>query len=230
MYYLIDNKNLIIFGWSAKCGCTHIKSIYYFLQNDKISKINVHRKNTYNKLSNDILNSIENYTTIIFCRNPYERLVSGFLDKYKMNGQFRYKWPDKNIQFNKFVKKLGNWKYIDKHHFTPQTTEAFNNKIINSKIIKCFDIQNIDYDYIEKLYNKKIPIELIEFRGGHSRNKINRDLEFNKYVFAINMAEYYDYKLETKYFYNDELKQQVFNFYKNDFLFFSKFGLDYKLK
>ena len=37
MYFLIDNKNLIIFGWSAKCACTHIKSIYYFLQNDKIS-------------------------------------------------------------------------------------------------------------------------------------------------------------------------------------------------
>lgn len=230
MYFLIDNKNLIIFGWSAKCGCTHIKSIYYFLQNDKISKINVHSKNTYNKLSNDILNSIENYTTIIFCRNPYKRLVSGFLDKYRMNGQFRYKWPDKNIQFNKFVKKLGNWEYIDKHHFTPQTTEAFNNKIINSKIIKCFDIENIDYDYIEKLYNKKIPIKLLKFKGEHTRCKISRELEYNKYVFAINMAEYYDYKLETKYFYNDELKQKVFNFYKNDFLFFSKFGLDYKLK
>ena len=230
MYFLIDNKNLIIFGWSAKCACTHIKSIYYFLQNNEIKLKNLHGKMAQNKLSNDILNSIENYTTIIFCRNPYKRLVSGFLDKYRMGREFRLKWPDKNIQFNKFVKELGNWEYIDKHHFTPQTTEAFNNKIINSKIIKCFDIENIDYDYIEKLYNKKIPIELIEYRGGHERNKITRYLEFNKYVFDINMDEYCYYKLETKYFYNDELKQKVFNFYKNDFLFFSKFGLDYKLK
>ena len=65
-----------------------------------------------------------------------------------MNGSFRHMWPDKNIQFNKFVEKLGNWKYINEHHFTPQTM-TFNNKIINSKIIKCFDIENIDYDYVE---------------------------------------------------------------------------------
>ena len=124
-----------------------------------------------------------------------------------MNGEYRHMWLDKNIQFNKFVNELGNWKYIERHHFTPQTTECFNNKIINSKIIKCFDIENIDYDYIEKLYNKKIPNELLKLKGNHTRDKINQNLEFNKYVFDINMDKYYDYKLETKYFYNDELKQ-----------------------
>lgn len=231
MFFLIDKKNLIIFGWSAKCGCCHVKAIYNFLKNDKISKTNLHR-NTYNNLSNDILNSIEKYTTIIFTRNPYKRLISGFLEKYGLTGTCRSRWPDKNIKFSKFVNELGNWNIIDKHHFIQQTSEAFNDKIMNSKIIKCFDIENIDYDYIEKLYNKKIPLELLEFRGTHTRNNIIKgtNLEFNKYVFDLNMKEYYNFKLKTKFFYNDELKQKVFNFYKNDFLFFSKLGLDYKLQ
>ena len=230
MFFLIDKKNNILFGWSAKCGCTHIKAIYYFLQNNENNIIykKIHRHDSHGRLTDDILNSIENYTTIIFCRNPYKRLVSGFLDKYNINGVCRHNWPDKNIQFNKFVNELGNWKILDKHHFTPQTTEAFNNKIMNSKIIKCFDIENIDYDYIEKLYNKKISKEVLEFTGAHSRDK-NIALEFNKYVYDLNMEEYYDFKIKNKYFYNDELKQDVFNFYKDDFLFFSKFGLDYKL-
>ena len=38
MLFFVDKKNLIIFGWSAKCGCTHIKFLYYFLQNDIIYK------------------------------------------------------------------------------------------------------------------------------------------------------------------------------------------------
>lgn len=228
MFFLVDKKNNIIFGWSAKCGCTHIKSIYYYLQNGTSKgKESIHKLTNYNKLSDDIIKSIENYTIIIICRNPYKRLVSGFLDKYKLNGEYRRMWKDKSLKFNQFVDTLGNWKYIDKHHFTPQTSEDFTDKIINSKNIKCFDIENVDYNYIEKLYNKKIPKELINFKGNHVRK--NNKKELNQHVFDLNMEDYYDYKIETKFFYNDELKKKVFEFYKNDFLFFSKFGFDYKL-
>jgi hypothetical protein len=228
MLFLIDNKNKIIFGWSAKCGCSHIKSIYLFLQNDKINPI--HGKWAKGNLSDEILNSIENYTTIIICRNPYKRLVSGFLDKYRINGEFRHRWPDKNINFNKFVNRLGNWKFIEKHHFTPQTTENFNYKIMNSKIIKLFDIENIDYNYIEELYNKKIPTKLIKFKGGHTRDKMKLDSNIQKNVYDLDTKEYYNSKVEVKYFYNDELKQKVYEFYKKDFLFFNKYGLNYELK
>jgi len=31
MYFLVDNDKQIIFGWSAKCGCSHIKNIFWFL-------------------------------------------------------------------------------------------------------------------------------------------------------------------------------------------------------
>jgi hypothetical protein len=50
-----------------------------------------------------------------------------------------------------------DWITIDRHHFTPQLSEHFDKKILLSKIIKFYDIANIDYEYIEQLYNKKIP-------------------------------------------------------------------------
>ena len=139
------------------------------------------------------------------------------MDKYKLNTDYRRRWKDNTIKFNQFVNTLGNWKYIDKHHFTPQTSEAFTDKIINSKNIKCFDIENIDYQYIEKLYNKKIPIELINFKGNHIRK--NNKKELNQNVFDLNMEDYYDYKIETKYFYNDELKKKYLSFTKMIFYF-----------
>ena len=176
MFFLIDNKNHIIFGWSPKCGCIHIKSIYYFLQNNEIKLKNLHGKMSQNKLSNDILDSIENYTILIFCRNPYNRLVSGFLDKYRINGGYRHMWLEKDIKFSKFVNELGNWEIIDKHHFS---NIIFTDKILNCKIIKCFDIENIDYDYIES-YIKKIPKQLINFKGKHARYNVKQDVNINK--------------------------------------------------
>ena len=178
MYFLIDKEKLIIFGWSAKCGCTHLKNIFYYLKNDKFVRNNnhyfIHTYFKWHLIPDDILNDIDRYTFIIFCRNPYKRLVSGFRDKYAIDGECRYKWPDKKkINFLKFINQLGNWRYVDKHHFTPQTSEGFNYKIMNRKLVKCFDIENIDYSYIEKLYNKKIPLEIIDFKGEHIKKKWN---------------------------------------------------------
>lgn len=112
---------------------------------------------------------IENYTTIIITRNPYHRIVSGFLNKYRLGGEFRHKWPTKNITFSKFVDELikNNYNYIEKHHFIQQTKEAYDKKILLSKELKIYDIGNIDYEYIEKLYGKKIPEMIINKKQGN---------------------------------------------------------------
>ena len=152
MFFLVDIDNKIIFGWSAKCGCTHIKNIYWFLQTGNLENL-IHTPKDVNNLPDDI----ENYITLIFSRNPYKRLLSGFLDKYKKNGEYRHRWKYPSLTFSQFVDKLINyeWNIIDSHHFEPQTTHIFDKKILMSKIIKFYDICNIDYEYIEQLYNKK---------------------------------------------------------------------------
>ena len=225
MYFLVDNKNKVIFGWSAKCGCSHVKNLYWFLQN----------KNIYNKLHNKHLernklpDDIENYNTIVFIRNPYKRLVSGFLDKYKKNGEYRYLWKSSFISFETFVNKLiiKDWDTIQKHHFTQQTSEHFDNKILLSKNIKFYDISNIDYNYIENLYNIKIPEPVINFHGDHKR--INTGLAIDNYVYHLNIDSYINYSIDVKYFYTNEIKQKVYDFYKNDFDFFKQLGINYTI-
>jgi hypothetical protein len=224
MYFLIDEQNKIIFGWSAKCGCSLIKKIFWFLINGNENN-QIHTDKDYNNLPDDITN----YTTILIIRNPYERIISGFLDKYNSErGPLRKLWKHDDITFSTFVDELikNDWIMIDKHHFTQQTTEFFDkNKILKSKSLKIYDIKNIDYKYIETLYNKKISEYVLNYKMGHERQKYNDTFDIN--VFDLDMDIYYNYNVPIKNFYNQEIKNKVYEFYKNDFLFFKEYGFNY---
>jgi len=226
MYFLIDNSTNVIFGWSAKCGCTHIKNIFNYLINNT-TFYNKHHKNQMNYLPNNI----ENYTVIIFCRNPYSRLVSGYLDKYKKSGEYRYRWVKNILTFELFINELlvNNWEVIDNHHFTQQTSEAFDEeKLLKCKKLYCFDIAKINYSIIEQLFNKKLSNEIINNIGNNNFKKDNEKLE--KYIFNEDIDNYINYSFDYKYMYNDELKKKVYKFYEYDFKFFKNlFNLDYTI-
>jgi hypothetical protein len=227
MYFLVDNNHKVIFGWSAKCGCSHIKRIFFFLQTGEITNnlITIH-----NNPKDSLPNDIDNYTTIIITRNPYKRIVSGFLDKYNKKGSCRHLWKYDTITFAMFVDELikHDWLMIEQHHFTPQTTEHFNKPtIMASKCLKCYDIENIDYNYIEKLYNKKLPENLLSMKMGHERKKY--ELDFNNYVYDLDINDYYNYNVDIQYFYNEGLKNKILTFYKNDFDFYNENGINYTM-
>lgn len=38
MHFLVDDNNKIIIGWSPKCGCSHIKNIFWFLRDNERKK------------------------------------------------------------------------------------------------------------------------------------------------------------------------------------------------
>ena len=57
MYYSVDSIRKIIFGWSAKCACSHIKNIYWFLQTNNLEN-SIHSKKDCNKLPDDIENYV----------------------------------------------------------------------------------------------------------------------------------------------------------------------------
>jgi hypothetical protein len=94
-----------------------------------------------------------------------------------------------------------------------------------SKCIKCYDIKNIDYNYIEELYNAKIPETILTKKEGHERKNYGESIDH--LVYDLEMTDYYNFNVKSKYFYNEELKNRVYNFYKNDFIFFNEMGLDY---
>lgn len=225
MHFFVNNEYKVIFGWSGKCGCSHVKKIYYFFCNN--SEKELHTDDEY---EGELPEHIEEYTTILFIRNPYKRVVSGFLDKYSKNGNYLDKFLSKYdiVKFNTFIDELikNDWSIIDYHHFTPQTTEQFNKtKIMMSKNIICYDIENIDYSYLEKLFNKKIPYQLLNFKGGHERKVYNEN--FNENVYDLDINKYIKYNIPINKFYNKELQDKVYNFYTNDFLFFQNFGFYY---
>ena len=118
------------------------------------------------------------YTLFVVMRNPYYRLVSGFIDKYKINGQFRNLWPkDLPCSFSNFVDELikKNTNVIDALHFFPQTdsSDAFQypNLITSSfKEVKVMDLNNIDYHYLEKKFDSKITEGAINFKGLHTHD------------------------------------------------------------
>ena len=227
MYFLIDNERKIIFGWSAKSGCSHLKKIFWYLQNNnEDNEIHIDEKE-YNSLPDEI----EKYTTIIIIRNPYDRCVSGFLEKYSPLGEFRSLWKNKEITFNDFINELtsnnNNWEIIDEHHFIQQTSERFDKeKILQSKELIIYDINSIDYSFIEKIYDKKISKKLLDFRGCHENKNI---ILLEKNVYDLDMCLYNSYKVPTKYFYNEDIKNKIDLFYLNDFAFFKDYGFDYIL-
>ena len=226
MFFLIDDKHKVLFGWSAKCGCTHIKTIFRYLRDNIIDYNKIHVGSDY---SYHYPKDIENYTTIIVSRNPFKRLVSGFLEKYnKDDGTLRHVWKDRMLTFSAFVDELvtNEWTWVEKHHFTPQTSEAFHPYIFKSKNVKIYDIANIDYSFIETIYDKKIPDELICFKGGHERKKMSEKIETP--IYDMNIDDYYNKQVDLKYFFNEEIKQKIINFFKNDFDLFEKSGNNYR--
>ena len=119
---------------------------------------------------------------------------------------------------------------IFQNHFSLQTSACFDEKILNSKVIKFFDIENIDYSYIENLYNKKIPESVINKKFGHERcSVVKTNVVIESPVYDLDMIEYYKFHVDHKYFYNEELKNQVFQFYEKDFNFFKDKGIEYTL-
>lgn len=225
MFFIINEEKKVIFGWSAKCGCSHVKKIIHYLKNGLVDN-KIHNPETD---IDTLPKNINGYEIILFIRNPYKRLISGFIDKYKKNGQYNHLWNiDLKLTFSNFIDKLiENSNVIDMHHFTPQTSEHFNNKIRHHKNLIIFEIEKINYSYLENKFNKKIPKELIEFRGGHE-NKAKEIID--KPVYDLLIEEYYNYKPLTKCYYSDNILKKVNKYYKNDFTFFKERGFVYTIQ
>ena len=225
MYFLVDSTNKVIFGWSAKCGCTHIKTLFYYLTNDN-PFFQVHRPHSYASLPTDY----NNYNIIIITRNPYDRIVSGFRDKYMEQIITLEGYDSATLTFNEFTTELQNngLANIDSHHFTRQLSEKWNSELMNINNIKYYDINFIDYDYISSLYNDRIiPDNVKHFRGPHTVRHSN--IVHQEPVYNQPYSVYKDKKVSIELFYNDEIKDRVYKIFQADFVCFEAIGIKYDL-
>ena len=108
----------------------------------------------------------------------------------------------------------GLGKTIEEHHFTPQTTEMWDDKLLQHDII-VMDIEHINYNLLNNLFktNNIVNIEM------------NRE-NFGKKTIIDKLKKMTpDYKC----LYNKELKDKVYHFYKKDFEIFKKLGFHYDI-
>jgi hypothetical protein len=225
MRFIVNENKKIIFGWSPKCGCTHVKNMVHFLDEMHLSAIHIYEFDTY-----ELPKNLDDYIIIMIIRSPYKRIISGMLDKYKKKGNFRSMWNTNDpLTFKNFVNKTfeNNYEIIDLEHFSPQTSGWFIENLKFHKKTIIYDIEHIDYDYIGSLYQKIITQEVIQLRGNH----INKNTELlTEYVFDTQIDEYSNYKIPIEYFYNDDLKEKILQIYKDDFEFFESKGFYYSCK
>lgn len=233
MHFLTDNNKKIIFGWSAKCGCTHVKYLFRYLTNGSTNEHWVHTEDTYGKLPDNH----NEYKIILVIRNPFERIVSGYNNKYSENGQFYKRWnSDANGQltFNNFTKVIaekGTSGNIEHHHFTPQLSEKWNNAI---KPYKVYDLKDIDYQCIEELYDKKIPDIVKGRRIDNINGNINK-CSYNNKPCPLDKVHDHVYQVyagtnpSIDKFYNKDIYERVKTFYAKDLDYFAAHGFHYDI-
>ena len=191
MRFLVDEINKIIFGWNAKAGCSHIKNLFYYLT-DTQPFTNIHRQVADKSLPDDYIK----YTIIIITRNPYERIVSGFIEKY-VSGKIR---------------------------LPKQLSDKWNDNLIHL-MVKYYDINYIDYEYISSLYHgKPIPDEVKKYRG--DSYTVYKE-SYEKNVSNESCSVYKGKKVPTQFFYNDEIKKRVYKIYQKDFIYLESIGIKY---
>lgn len=225
MRFIVNEDKKIIFGWSPKCGCTHVKNMVYFLENKYLDKTHISEYDTY-----ELPYDISSYIIIIIIRNPYKRIISGLFDKYKSDGVFRDKWTvSDQLCFSNFLNKLFEEKYdlVDYEHFSPQTSGWFEESIESHTKTIIYDLENIDYEYLGSLYNKTIPIDVRLYRGTHFNKNIQ---PFNEPAYDIEIDKVAGYKIAIDFFYNQELINKMLHIFKKDFEFFESKGFYYSCK
>lgn len=219
MHFWVINEHKTIIFFSSKCGSTTIYTYMKLYYNDKSIKI-YSNPLILNKRDNikDFKNykMYKGYNLILIGRNPYHKLVSGFLDKY-VGGI--YKNPNYCNNFEDFVNLLTKNKNtipkdINKSHFKPQTKgKGFDlfNLIKDNNNILIVDIKDINIvgNYIN-LKDKNLVS-----RERSVKIKLNK----NK-LWTLEYKELKNKKLNYDKFYNDDLKEKVYHYYKKDFEFF----------
>ena len=161
--YYIDHKSKSVLIWSPKCACSTLKK--YFVKH--ICKININSKfenivkkniiscNDYNKIP-------KNYRIYWGVRDPFERIVSCYINKFihyqgerisekklepfssdfLKNTNIKYK----NLTFNKFLQAIKKTKNRRKNldiHFDTQVNKNNYNIIKNYPKLVIFDIKNM---------------------------------------------------------------------------------------
>ena len=178
MRCLIDHANMVNLFWSEKCGCTYIKSLYNYY----IRGVENRHPHTV-EFGYELPFKDPDYKNILVVRNPYDRLVSGYFDKY-VDGHFTCDLG--KCTFEEFIDHFNNFKYekIDYDHFSLQFSRAYDDVVFNKVYdIESFHDQEVVKEFVNEFTLKKHDFDLSQVISRHvydhdhtnaSRHRLNK--------------------------------------------------------
>ena len=235
MHFYVDPPRRFAVGWSPKCGCTHVKAILLFCRFGTIDHnphASEHRAMFRAQLP--AREELHAWTVLVVVRSPYERVVSGFLDKYEPSGELRHLWPRDHLTFGQFVNALARdgtlTPAIDTHHFEPQMTEPLAGALDRAQRCVVCDIGAIDYALLEATYEVTIPPELLQFRGSHARTQApgtwDRAIEAGSLA-VVDVRDFEAREVRSIDLVRPRLARLIATFYAIDLAFCASRGLVY---
>ena len=205
--------------WCPKSGCSLIRNLFLQLHKNECKK---ELTNSYHSIHKDFPYNGENIKhRMILVRNPYKRVVSMFTNKYMgLQNKLYDKINLKKDSFYEFVLFLYNNKEnlvkVKDGHILKQSIQDKK----DCKIIKLENLNEELLNFYKKIDNNlylKVKKFLNNSQTIHLRNKTRRDNTteyiYNKEFETNKLLSWPDYK----YFYNDEIKEMVYEIYKDDF-------------
>jgi hypothetical protein len=224
MFPFINREKNIIFWWSAKAGCSTVKSIMF----EMINKNNdckswkdeeFHKPIAKGKID---LKNAQSFTNILFIRDPYKRFISGIIDK-NIRGELSKFYKPKNIlDASQNIDSLCRWR----HHFSPQSSEHF---IPNLKFNYVYDIEKINYEELSSICN----FHIVERKKNQAFYRNNLD---NKFIdaYLLDYNTLVSLKLNKnipsyQYFYSSDVKENIHKYYYKDFILFQEYNFYYNI-
>jgi hypothetical protein len=230
--------------WHPKCGCTSITDIFCIVNNINFNKIQNHHLSLswlFNKYRYNVY--LQNIDIISFVRNPYERILSSYIDKHV------YKSEDIYLTFegyNKFIKNNDDTLYnLCKYLLSGETitnhytlVSEYNNNIpyyksLNKTIVKIEDGLNKHlYDFLKK-YHPELESNKLGILNYCTNNNvykkeqtktINTEGELIRQLKNFTPEKWLDYLSKYNLSYKDiiendeELKNLIYTIYEKDFL------------
>ena len=172
MFFLVSHKFKFIMGWSAKCGCSSVKHWYLDVHGVDKSQLGMpvykaigYANTQYTRLDWNKSGLYQDYRKYAVVRNPYSRVVSGFVNKYIIENRLpNYGWNT----FNEFLQMLAQdveFKKVDTHHFAPQFSEAYSS----------FERSGFQFDLVIKLENLAEGLKLVSAHHGLREKPIGEE-------------------------------------------------------
>lgn len=213
----VNKIDHVVIYTSPKCSCRSVSDFAWEVANTKP------------------VVSLERMNIIVF-RNPYHRLVSGYLNKYVEHTKYleasRVGRSDLDLgTFDSFVDELHvhGLRSIDKVHFSPQITKY--QRVVFQKIFNSENLENLAV-YLNTLFSTdvKMPFRVNKYGPKHPRARLADDLgkQGHQEVWKLNSVHLLSLIQSGQTpayssFYNEVIRRKVREIYAADFDFLHQY-------